>query len=285
MFQKGIIKTFNTERGFGFIRPEDGAKDIFFHIKDFPTGYAPKLQERVSYWVEQSGEKFSAKNITRLDVVKTQMPDIQDWQVQPVASTKPKTAPQNIAQAKAVLRSKSNPYVLSQKPLQRKRQHNRTGRLIGLILTFLVVATIGRWGFGYLQQQPTVDRPHQNIEAAETSQSQLYAAIQAPPVISEPNNEFTNKDVVLKSTQSIYDETKRLKLNDTTPIHQTVMSDKKFNESNISHSQYKCDGRTHCTQMRSYDEAVWFLQNCPNTQMDGDGDGQPCEKQFARNNR
>lgn len=254
MFQKGIIKTFNTERGFGFIRPEDGAKDIFFHIKDFPTGYAPKLQERVSYWVEQSGEKFSAKNITRLDVVKTQMPDIQDWQVQPVASAKPKTAPQNIAQAKAVLRSKSNPYVLSQKPLQRKRQHNRIGRLIGLILTFLVVATIGRWGFGYLQQQPTVDRPHQNIEAAETSQSQLYAAIQAPPTITEPPKSSFNGNVV-----------------------QQKMSSTSVNS--------KCDGRTHCSQMRSYDEAVWFLQNCPNTQMDGNGDGEPCEKQFARNNR
>lgn len=45
---------------------------------------------------------------------------------------------------------------------------------------------------------------------------------------------------------------------------------------------YQCDGRTHCSQMRSYDEAVWFLRNCPNTQMDGDNDGVPCERQFGR---
>ncbi|WP_017395956.1 cold shock domain-containing protein [Acinetobacter haemolyticus] len=49
-----------------------------------------------------------------------------------------------------------------------------------------------------------------------------------------------------------------------------------------SENQFSCDGRTHCSQMRSYDEAVFFLRNCPNTQMDGDGDGIPCERQFAR---
>ena len=45
---------------------------------------------------------------------------------------------------------------------------------------------------------------------------------------------------------------------------------------------YQCDGRTHCSQMRSYEEAVWFIRNCPNTKMDGDGDGIPCERQFGR---
>lgn len=45
---------------------------------------------------------------------------------------------------------------------------------------------------------------------------------------------------------------------------------------------YRCDGRTHCSQMRSYEEAVFFLRNCPGTQMDGDNDGIPCERQFGR---
>nr|WP_244664686.1 excalibur calcium-binding domain-containing protein [Candidatus Symbiopectobacterium sp. 'North America'] len=30
--------------------------------------------------------------------------------------------------------------------------------------------------------------------------------------------------------------------------------------------------------MRSQKEAYFFLQNCPNTKMDGDKDGEPCEK-------
>lgn len=47
-------------------------------------------------------------------------------------------------------------------------------------------------------------------------------------------------------------------------------------------SAFRCDGRQHCSQMRSYEEAVYFLRNCPNTKMDGDGDGIPCERQFGR---
>ena len=43
---------------------------------------------------------------------------------------------------------------------------------------------------------------------------------------------------------------------------------------------FRCDGRQHCSQMRSYEEAVFFVRNCPNTKMDGDGDGIPCERQF-----
>ena len=45
---------------------------------------------------------------------------------------------------------------------------------------------------------------------------------------------------------------------------------------------FSCDGRQHCSQMRSYDEARFFSRNCPNTKMDGDGDGIPCEQQFRR---
>ena len=46
--------------------------------------------------------------------------------------------------------------------------------------------------------------------------------------------------------------------------------------------KYKCDGRKHCSQMGSYEEAKFFLDNCPNTRMDGDDDGIPCERQFKQ---
>ena len=46
-------------------------------------------------------------------------------------------------------------------------------------------------------------------------------------------------------------------------------------------SARRCDGRTRCQQMTSCEEATWFLQNCPGTQMDGDGDGIPCEQQWC----
>ncbi|MCC4586602.1 excalibur calcium-binding domain-containing protein [Xanthomonas sp. NCPPB 1067] len=33
--------------------------------------------------------------------------------------------------------------------------------------------------------------------------------------------------------------------------------------------------------MRSCDDATYVLQHCPNTRMDGDGDGVPCEQQWC----
>ena len=41
---------------------------------------------------------------------------------------------------------------------------------------------------------------------------------------------------------------------------------------------YRCDGRQHCSQMTSCEEATWMLRNCTGMKMDGDGDGAPCER-------
>ena len=45
---------------------------------------------------------------------------------------------------------------------------------------------------------------------------------------------------------------------------------------------YRCDGRTYCSQMTSFEEAMFFLNNCPGVKMDGDHDGVPCEMQFNK---
>jgi predicted negative regulator of RcsB-dependent stress response len=45
--------------------------------------------------------------------------------------------------------------------------------------------------------------------------------------------------------------------------------------------EFRCDGRTHCSQMTSCAEATYFLRNCPDTKMDGDHDGIPCEQEWC----
>jgi excalibur calcium-binding domain-containing protein len=46
-------------------------------------------------------------------------------------------------------------------------------------------------------------------------------------------------------------------------------------------ARFRCEGKTRCSQMSSCEEATFYIQNCPGTEMDGDGDGVPCESQWC----
>lgn len=42
---KGTVKFFNTEKGYGFIKPDNGNKDIFVHITAVQRSGLPQLDE------------------------------------------------------------------------------------------------------------------------------------------------------------------------------------------------------------------------------------------------
>lgn len=52
-------------------------------------------------------------------------------------------------------------------------------------------------------------------------------------------------------------------------------------EQSAPAAAFRCDGRTHCSQMTSCAEAKFFLRNCPDVRMDGNNDGVPCEQQWC----
>ena len=62
---EGTLKTWNDERGFGFIEPAAGGEDIFVHIKAFgPRSGRPQEQQLVSFEVELGPQgKKRAKNV------------------------------------------------------------------------------------------------------------------------------------------------------------------------------------------------------------------------------
>ncbi len=52
MRYEGIVKSWNEERGYGFIEPAQGGQDIFVHITAFPArSLRPQLNQRVSFEV------------------------------------------------------------------------------------------------------------------------------------------------------------------------------------------------------------------------------------------
>ena len=44
---------------------------------------------------------------------------------------------------------------------------------------------------------------------------------------------------------------------------------------------FSCTGKRECSQMSSCDEARFYIAHCPDTRMDGDGDGVPCESRWC----
>ena len=63
----GTIKTLIVEKNFGFITPEDGSKDIFFHATSLSGVQFSELKQgdRVSFDVEESEKGPRAANVAR----------------------------------------------------------------------------------------------------------------------------------------------------------------------------------------------------------------------------
>ncbi len=178
----GTLKTWNAERGFGFITPRTGGQDIFIHISAFPRdGHPPREGEVLTFEVETTPD--GKKRATRVQ---------RSGQQSQAASSK------------------------SRRPASGRRAGGLGSTLVGLVL----VAGLGWYGYGMFEQRMAV-----RTQAAQ-------------PVPATTTDAFPAVN-------------------------------------------FRCDGRTHCSQMTSCAEARYFLKNCPGTQMDGNNDGVPCEQQWC----
>lgn len=65
MAQTGTVKFFNTTKGFGFITPEGGAKDVFVHISAVERAGLSTLNEgqTVEFELVTNRGKTSAENL------------------------------------------------------------------------------------------------------------------------------------------------------------------------------------------------------------------------------
>ncbi len=66
----GIVKWFNPSKGFGFIQPDDGGKDVFVHVSAVESAGLHSLNEgqKAQYEVVPSRDgKFAAENLAVVD--------------------------------------------------------------------------------------------------------------------------------------------------------------------------------------------------------------------------
>ena len=65
----GTVKWFNAQKGYGFIQPTDGGKDVFVHISAVERANMGTLKEgqKVSYEIARDRGKESAANLQAAD--------------------------------------------------------------------------------------------------------------------------------------------------------------------------------------------------------------------------
>jgi CspA family cold shock protein len=65
MAQSGTVKWFNPTKGFGFIVPDDGGKDVFVHISAVEKAGLKTLNEgqKVEFEMQENRGKMAATNL------------------------------------------------------------------------------------------------------------------------------------------------------------------------------------------------------------------------------
>jgi hypothetical protein len=107
------------------------------------------------------------------------------------------------------------------------------------LIVLLIIGAIGWQAYGKYQRQVKQPFPNEQPIAEQRSERPVAKVFNVPPSAEQP---------AAKS------------------------------ELPVASINYRCDGRLHCNQMTSCEEANWFLRNCPGVKMDGDNDGLPCER-------
>ena len=62
--EKGVVKFFNTAKGFGFLKTDEG-KDVFFHVSGLVDKQLEK-DDKVTFSIEEGNRGLKAVNILKV---------------------------------------------------------------------------------------------------------------------------------------------------------------------------------------------------------------------------
>ena len=203
--QKGRLKRWNDEKGFGFIEAEGVDQDVFLHISAVKSPERRPIVGDIIHFSVAMDENGRSKAITAsIEGVKSVFGELE------LAKTEPRKRQAEPAKHYPFRPGRSTP---------RKPQNRFVSRVITLVGVSAVIFAASKFN------------PTNSYSSFETTKAQITAT----PVMQEPQTE----------------------------------------------TQFKCEGKTRCNQMTSCDEAMYYLNHCPGTVTDGDGDGRPCEDQWC----
>lgn len=258
MLYLGKVVEYNAEMGYGYLSVHASDKHVRFYAIDFPKeGGQPKKGEKIKYIALEQNGVIKASQIIRLDVAMSE-------------ELKQKKA--NVSKQKNILKKSKND----------RNPFSFISIAILVIFSGLVYLGISAWSqyknYQNEQQSKFVLLEQQHKQAVEQQRKEIGYV--KPIMFSDKS-----KNALNETTKNIELELKSVKVENNQLEHTASTSQHTVkNKENTSKVQFKCDGRTHCSQMRSLEEAVFFIKNCPNTKMDGNNDGVPCERQFKTRN-
>lgn len=209
---KGLLKTWKTDKGFGFIKSDTLEHDTFIHISALKhMSRKPKVGDTIYFEIAtQPDGKIKAINC-RIE---------------------------GVAELKA-------PYQKHNQQPYRIAKSNFASSFLGKVASIALIGALCFYAFNKYNAHSNTNNlssVRSNSQTPVISNDDLATFDEKYPKVVIPKIVIP-KIVIPKSTQN-----------------------------------FTCDGRQYCTQMSSRAEAVFFINNCPNTKMDGDGDGDPCER-------
>ena len=134
--------------------------------------------------------------------------------------------------------------------------------MIQKILMFILLLVLVLVGYKMLQPKTTTSNTSTDV-AADISSAAAFTSTELDDIPQ------TYVDLDTTSTSS-------------SVVNPAVTSQPVLITQSASTPSFACYGRQHCSQMTSCAEATYFIQHCPNTKMDGNHDGIPCEKQWCK---
>lgn len=143
----------------------------------------------------------------------------------------------------------------------------------------VIVVVAGAWGFKHLsasQDPQTLVVEPPVIPSAPVAAPAVVVPAEAVPAVVVPVD-VTPTPVTPMPVAPTYGTPRPVV---PTQVTRMSVAPSQVPSTNVA-TTFRCDGRTHCSQMTSCAEATWFLNNCPDTKMDGDRDGIPCEQQWC----